>query len=101
VGLALMIAVLQRRMSVHASLLDEHQAFSSMPWGDVFGGVHEVVTQAGEVGTMVEVKALALVHQHLLQQATVSAYQDCFVLLAAMALAVIPLVFFLRRRQVD
>jgi DHA2 family multidrug resistance protein len=101
VGLALMTTVLQRRMSTHAALLDQHQAFSSLPWGDVFVGVQGVVTQAGEVGPMAETTALALVHQHLLQQATVSAYQDCFVLLTIMALAVMPLVFFLRQRQAD
>jgi MFS transporter, DHA2 family, multidrug resistance protein len=101
VGLALMITVLQRRMSVHTSLLDQHQAFSSLPWGDVFGRVQDFVTQAGEAGSMVDTTALALVHQHLLQQATLSAYQDCFVLLTIMALAVVPLVFFLRKRQVD
>jgi hypothetical protein len=50
---------------------------------------------------MVNTKALALVHQHLQQQATVSAYQDCFVLLTIMTLAVIPLVCFLRKRQAD
>ena len=101
VGLALMITVLQRRMAVHASRFDEHQAFSSLHWEDVFARFQDVVVQAGEVDAMVHTKALALVHQHLQQQATVSAYQDCFVLLTIMTLAVIPLVCFLRKRQAD
>lgn len=98
VGLALMTTVLQQRMTVHASLLDQHHAVSTMPWGEMFVDVQDVVRQAGEVGTLVDTKALALMYQHLLQQATVAAYQDCFVLLTAMTLAVMPLVFFLRRR---
>jgi hypothetical protein len=53
------------------------------------------------VDVMVPPKALACVHQHLQQQATVSACQDYFVLLTIMTLAVIPWVFFLRRRQAD
>lgn len=98
VGLVLMTTVLQRRLSTHASLLDEHQAFSSLSWGDVLVPVWDVVTQAGDVSPLVDVKALALVHQHLLQQATVLAYQDCFIVLTIMTLAVLPLVFCLRQR---
>jgi DHA2 family multidrug resistance protein len=101
VGLALMTTVLQRRMSTHADLLDQHQAFSSLPWGEVFIGVQDVIAPAGEAGPLAESTTLALVHQHLLQQATVAAYQNCFVLLTAMALAVMPLVCFLRRRRAD
>ena len=97
VGLALMTTVLQRRMSVHTGLLDAHQAFSALPWEDVFVRVQDVVTSAGEVGPLAEATVPALVHQHLLQQATVFAYQDCFVLLAVMALAVMPLVCCLRQ----
>lgn len=96
-----LVAPLAPQMEQLTSLLDAQQAFSSIPWGDVFVRVQDFVTQAGEVGPVVEAKALALVHQHLLQQATVSAYQDCFVLLTTMALVVMPLVFFLRQRQAD
>jgi hypothetical protein len=96
-----MITVLQRRMSVHTSHFDEQQAFSSLHWGDLFGRFQEVVVQAGEVDAMVHTKALALVHQHLQRQATVSAYQDGFVLLTIMTLAVMPLVCFLRKWQGD
>ena len=98
VGLALMITVLQRRMSVHARRYDEHQAFSSPPWEDVFGRFQHVVVQAGEVDAMVPTKALALVYQQLHSTSHRAAYQDCFVLLTLMTLAVMPLVCFLRKR---
>jgi MFS family permease len=101
VGLALMTTVLQRRLSIHTNLLDAHQAFSALPWEEVFVRVQSAVTQAGEVGAQAETTAQALVHQHLLQEATVSAYQDCFVLLTIMALAVMPLVCCLRRQRAN
>ena len=101
VGLALMTTVLQRRMSVHTDLLDAQQAFSALPWEDVFVHVQDGVTSAGEGGPLAETTVQALVHQHMQQQATVFAYQDCFVLLTMMALAVMPLVCCLRRRRVD
>lgn len=97
-GLALMTTLLQQRTAVHTTLLDQHQTLSSLPWGDVLGSVQDVISQAGDVGALVDVKAWALVYQHLLQQAAVTAYQDCFVLLAAMSAMIMPLMFFLRKR---
>lgn len=99
VGLALMTTVLQQRLSVHTGLLDAQQAASSLSWGEVVVGVQEIVTPAGAIGATADPTVLALIYQHLLQHATVLAYQDCFVLLALMALAVIPLVCFLRQRS--
>jgi hypothetical protein len=55
------------------------------------------MASAGEVGTMIDVKALALLHQHLEQQATIAAYQDCFMLVVLMCLLSMPLVLLLRR----
>jgi hypothetical protein len=59
------------------------------------------MARTGEVGTMVDIKALALLHRHLEQQATVAAYQDCFLLLVMLTLLVMPLMLFLRRRTAD
>jgi DHA2 family multidrug resistance protein len=97
VGLAMMTTVLQRRTIYYASRLDESQAFSPLPWGDVLDPAYDLMTRAGEVGTMVEVKALALLQRHLEQQATVAAYQDCFMLVVLMCLLSMPLVLLLRR----
>ena len=97
VGLATMTTVLQRRTIYHVSRLDESQAFSSLSWGEVLGPAHDLMARAGEVGTMVEVKTLALLHRHLEQQATIAAYQDCFMLVVLMCLLSMPLVLFLRR----
>jgi DHA2 family multidrug resistance protein len=98
VGLATMTTLLQRRTTYHASRLDEAQAFSALPWGEVLGPVHDLMARAGEVGAMAEVKALALLRHHLDQQATVAAYQDCFLLVVGMCLVAMPLVLFLRQK---
>jgi hypothetical protein len=54
--------------------------------------------RAGDIGEVATAKTMALIYQHLLQQAALTAYQDCFVLLTAMSLCVFPLVLFLRKR---
>jgi len=98
VGLALMTTVLQRQTAMHTRLLDQSQAMTSVRWEDVFSRVHDVVVQAGDIGDMATTKTMALLYQHLQQQAALTAYQDCFILLAAMSLCVFPLVLFLRKR---
>jgi DHA2 family multidrug resistance protein len=101
VGLAMMTTMLQRRTTYYASMLDQHQVFSSLSWAEVLTPVRDLVVRAGEVGLMVDVKALALLRRHLVQQATVAAYHDCFLLVVALTLAVMPLVLFLRRQTSD
>jgi DHA2 family multidrug resistance protein len=97
-GLAMMTTVLQRRTIYHSSSMAEAQVSASLPWAEVLAPVHDFLLDAGEVGNMVEIKALALLNRHLTQQATVAAYQDCFMLVVVLCIVVAPLVFFLRRR---
>jgi DHA2 family multidrug resistance protein len=98
IGLAMMTTVLQRRTYYHSSLMAQEQVASALPWHDVMAPIHEFLTRAGEIGAMAELKAAALLHRHLAQQATVAAYQDCFLLVVVLCLVVSPLVYFLRRR---
>mgnify|MGYP003694702013 CR=1 FL=1 len=37
-----------------------------------------LIQQAGDVGELLDLKALALLQRHLMQEATIAAYQDCF-----------------------
>lgn len=97
-GLAIMTTLQQHRTAVYANLLDQQQGVTALSWGEVLAPARDLMAQAGEVGTMVDTKALALLQQHLLQQATVAAYQDCFLLIAALCLVVMPLVLCLRRK---
>ena len=96
-GLAMMTTVLQRRLTYHSSALDQQQAFSALSWGEILSPVRELVRQAGTLGQPEETQVLMLVQRHLDQQATVAAYQDCFMLVTLLCLASMPLVLLLRR----
>ena len=99
-GLALMTTVLQHRLTYHSSLLDQQQTFASLSWGEVLGPVRALVQQTGAVGPLGETQVLALLQQHLHQQATVAAYQDCFLLVTFLCLASMPLVLLVRKPAV-
>ena len=96
-GLALVTTVLQRRLTYHSSLLDQQQVVSALSWGEILLPVREVVRQAGAIGPLGEAQVLTLVRGHLEQQATVAAYQDCFMLVMLLCLASMPLVLLLRK----
>jgi DHA2 family multidrug resistance protein len=97
VGLAIMTTMLQRRTTYHASMLDQHQVSSALPWQDVLAPAWELMRSAGEVGTMIELKASALLERHLMQQATVGAYSDCFMLVAVLCYVAMVPICFIRR----
>ena len=99
ISLAVMTTFLQRRTDYHAEMMGQAQVDSSLPWYDVLAPVQQTVQQGGEVGAMAEAQAMALVQRHLSQQAGISAYQDCFMLVVIISLAVMPLIAFLRQRQ--
>jgi DHA2 family multidrug resistance protein len=99
ISLAVMTTFLQRRTDYHAEMMGQAQVDSSLPWSDVLAPVQQTVQQGGEIGAMADVQTMALVQRHLSQQAGISAYQDCFMLVVIISLAVMPLIAFLRQRQ--
>ncbi|ETX04371.1 DHA2 family efflux MFS transporter permease subunit [Candidatus Entotheonella palauensis] len=101
ISLATMTTFLQRRTDYHANMMGQSQVDSSLPWQDVLTPVQQFVQQAGEVGAMADSQAMALVRRHLFQHAGISAYQDCFMLVVIISLAVMPLIAFLRQRQTE
>lgn len=98
-GLALMTTLLERRTAYHVSLLGQQQAFTALAWGEVLAPVRGVLQRAGEIGATLDLKTLAAVQAYLARQATVLAYQDCFLVLAGLCVVVMPLVLCLRRRS--
>jgi hypothetical protein len=46
---------------------------------------------------MLGLKSLGLVQRQLILESTVTAYQDCFLLMTTLCVVVMPLVFFIRR----
>ena len=99
-GLAMVTTTLARRLTYHHSTLDQQQVFSSLSWEEILAPVRLLVQQAGAVGPQEDLQVLALVHRHLEQQATVAAYQDCFMLVTLLSLLSMPLVLLMRRAAV-
>jgi hypothetical protein len=79
------------------TMLDQQQALSFLSMEEFTAPVRDFVSRAGAIGAAMDAQALDALHQFLEQQATVIAYQDCFVLLAALGVLMVPLVCFLRR----
>ena len=75
----------------------QQQALSFLSMGELLAPVRDIVSRAGAIGAAVDAQALDALRQFLEQQATVAAYQDCFFLLAALGVIMVPLVCFLRR----
>ena len=96
-GLAMVATVLQRRLTYHSSVLDQQQVFSALSWGEILAPVRALVRHTGMIGPLGEVQVLMLVQGHLEQQATVAAYQDCFMLVTLLCLASMLLVLLLRK----
>lgn len=98
-GLAMVTTVLQRRLVYHQSLLGQKQVSSSLGWGEILTPLREMVQRAGGMGQLGEAQVVALVLRHLGQQASIAAYQDCFILITLLSLASIPLVLLSRNSK--
>jgi DHA2 family multidrug resistance protein len=96
-SIAGLTTILQHRTAYHATMLDQQQALSLLGMGELLAPVRDIVSRAGAIGAAVDAQALDALRQYLEQQATVAAYQDCFFLLAALGVIMVPLVCFLRR----
>lgn len=101
VGLATTTTRLERYTAYHLTMLEQQQVASSRGWSEILALARALVQQAGEVGALLDLKALALLQQRLLQAATVAAYQDCFVLVAVLCVVVTPFVLFLHRQSAE
>jgi len=101
VGLAMMTTMLERHTAYHASMLAQQQVSSSIEWGEILAPVRTLIQQAGDTGELLDLKALALLQRHLMQEATIAAYQDCFIVVTALCVVVMPLVLFLRRQSAE
>jgi hypothetical protein len=70
---------------------------ATVPWTHLWAPIRQFLAEAGEVGTMLGLKSLGLVQRQLILESTVTAYQDCFLLMTALCIVVMSLVFFIRR----
>jgi DHA2 family multidrug resistance protein len=98
-GLAMVTTMLQRRLTYHHHLLGQEQVFSSLSWYEVLAPVWELIRQAGALGQLGETQVLGLLNRHFEQQATIAAYQDCFMLAVLLCLVSMPIVLLVRVRK--
>ena len=96
-SLAAMTTVLQQRTTYYSGMLAQEQVASSLPWFDVVAPVRALLHNAGETIAIFANGSMAMLQQHLVQQASLAAYQD-YILLMGLCLAVAPLVMTLRPR---
>ena len=96
-GLAMGTTILQRRLTVHSQLLDQQQLASSLSWAEVLAPVRDLVQQSGSVGILGEAQVRALVQRHWSQQATVAAYQDCYMWVMVLCVASMSMLLLLRK----
>jgi DHA2 family multidrug resistance protein len=99
-GLAMVTTTLQRRLAYHQSLLGQEQVVSSLGWAEVLAPVRDLVQRAGALGQSGEEQVLGLLHRHFGQQATIAAYQDCFMLAVLICLMSMPIVLLVRKPKV-
>ena len=96
-GIAVMATFLEHRTLYHAQMLAQQQVLSALDLTQLWGPVQDFLVEAGEVGAMLGLKSLGLVQRQLILESTITAYQDCFLLMTALCVVVMPLVFFIRR----
>jgi DHA2 family multidrug resistance protein len=96
-GIAVMTTFLEHRVIYHTKMLDQQQVLSALDWSEILGPVREFVAGMGAVDALVGLQSLGILQRHLSLEATVTAYQDCFLLMTILCVVVMPLVFFLRR----
>jgi hypothetical protein len=85
-GIALGSTILEYRTLVHLIGLGEGHEVSTLSVRETATTVAHLLMHAGEWGEMVGGKTLAILRDHLLQQAQLAAYQDTFLLLCAVTL---------------
>ena len=94
-GLTVMTTVLQQRTTYYSGMLAQEQVVSSLPWSDVVTPVQAVLRSTGETLATLTNGSMAMLQHHLVQQASVAAYQDFF-LVMSLCLVVVPLIVVLR-----
>ena len=96
-GLATMTTVLQQRTTYYSGMLAQEQVVSSLPWFDVVTPIRALLHSAGETLASLTNGSMALLQHHLVQQASLAAYQDYF-LLMSLCIVIAPLILALRPR---
>jgi MFS transporter, DHA2 family, multidrug resistance protein len=85
-GIALGSTILEYRTLVHIISLGEGHEVSTLSVRETAATLAQLLLQAGDLRAAEGGKSLAILREHLLQQAQLAAYQDTFLLLCAVTL---------------
>ena len=96
-GIALGSMLVERRTAAHLLALGEQHELQSLSVQDATSAVREVLTAAGMGPGHTE--ALAVLAEHLHEEARMAAYQDTFLLLGMLTLLALPPALLVRRRR--
>ncbi|MCZ6876153.1 MAG: DHA2 family efflux MFS transporter permease subunit [bacterium] len=98
-GVALTTSFLEHQRATHAIALAQQQGFIALPSQWALTQLHNMFLGVGDHASLVQVKALAQLYGMMLAEATVTAYQDIFMLSGFLSLLNL-LPALLRRRHV-
>jgi DHA2 family multidrug resistance protein len=97
VGISLVTFFLARRAQVHQSVLIGHLNPYNDRFRQALRGSTQAFAAAGSSASTASAQAYALLYGSVQRQATMLAYIDCFLLLAALFGCLIPIVFIMRK----
>jgi DHA2 family multidrug resistance protein len=97
VGISLVTTMLDRRTQVHLNDLSRHLSASNPSFQSMMQGATQAMRAHGANATFATQQAYALIENTVQRQATMLAYLDDFRLLAFAILAMIPLVFLMKK----
>jgi len=96
VGISVATTLLARRAQVHQATLSENLSASNPHLRDMLHGI-TAATGGGTGPLGGSQKAWAMIQGTVIRQATMLAYIDCFYILGIAILAMIPLVFLMKK----
>ncbi len=97
VGISFVTTLLARRTQFHQVRLSENLGAGSAPLDSALRGFTAKFMQGGLDAATAAQKAYAMVQANVIRQATMLAYVDCFWLLGAVILCLVPVVFVMKK----
>jgi MFS transporter, DHA2 family, multidrug resistance protein len=99
VGISVVTTMLARRGQFHEAQLSTHLSASNPNFQKTLAGITSMLEGRGFSASDAARKAYAMLQATVLRQANMLAYVDCFWLLGVAILAMIPLVFLMKKTK--
>jgi DHA2 family multidrug resistance protein len=99
VGISFVTTLLSRRTQFHQARLSENLSAGSAPLQSNLQGLTARFMQGGLDAASATQKAYAMLQANVIRQATMLAYVDCFWLLGAVIICLVPVVFLMKRAR--